>query len=857
MLYPIHRILRCRFVAVLGGALLLAPNAFAQTPVQNLPVAPPALPVPPVAAAPTTPVAPTAPVPATAPATAPAAPAPATTTSSPFAVPAKPALPGGVLAPPASAPVAPTVVAVPPPVPAPGDAPAVPFDPNAIVVNINGHNVPSDPAPQLIGGSVYVPLRGVLESLGAQVDYLPALGRIDIAQNGKTYSLRPGQSGAVSDGTLVDLAPSKMIGGRAFVPLRALAQLFGYGVAWQTATRTVAITSKDGLAIGSVDHREALNKAGNLGVMVDFAAFPPEELDALLDEVKASGATLIKFRFDWGALEPEKGAAFDWPTYDRIVKSARERGLTLIGILGDTAPWASVNITGDARVKRLSPPRTDATDAWTNYVTRVVGRYKNDVQAWQVWENPDALNFYSVPRTYRRLAALAIDAAHKSDKNAIIHLAEPGAVDLTFLDDLNKNGLTPKVDGISVYPVSSYQPGAIEAPEAFLRPYGVLRDTLAPRDGKKRDYWIGGVSYPALDDPNHPEFSERAQADFAVRALALGLAASEQKAFYNVLRDAPDSTNGRGLIRANGTPRLALSGVAALASAVGNLPFAGTLQSDDNAVVLLFDNKREGALVAWAPHGKGVLQLSALAMPSDSPNTIEVATRPDSQIIDSTGKSVPAPDGAIPLSSSPIIITRVGGETAKVAHVTTAALRLQNPLRFVGAGTATADLGKDGAETGINFRKYAGFGGEAQEVKEFDGKSGLTTKPATSALDPKTAKPFIHLDVDDDFLYNVSDVPVTLTVEVKRPPVVAQSIFTSTAGFRVEYDGVDGTKTTKWMQVEPGDGWATLTFDLPDAQFANSGGYDLMINAGGSKADLTFSRVAITRNVPTAIAQTP
>ncbi len=813
MFYPNHRLFRFRSLAVLGGALWLAPHAFAQTPLQNLPGAP-------VTSAPTTSPALAAPANSTAPVTA----APSTSGAAPVA-----------------------------------DVPSVaaaPLDPNAIVVNINGRVVSSDPSPQLLGGSVYVPLRGVLESLGAQVDFLPSVGRIDIVQNGKTYSLRPGQSGAIADGKLVDLAPSKTIGGRTFVPLRALAQLFGYGVAWQTQTRTVAITSKEGLAIGFVDHREALAKAGSVGVSLDFSSFPAEEVDALLDQAKASGATLLKFRFDWGTLEPEKDAVFNWPVYDRIVKSARERGFTLVGILGDTAPWASVNETGDARIKRLSPPRAEAFPSWSNYVTRVVGRYKNDVQAWQVWENPSASNFFSVPRTYRRLAALALDAARKSDKNAVIHLAEPGAVDLTFLDDLDKNGLTPKVDGVSVYPVAGYQPGTLEAPESFLRPYSAFRASLVPRDGKTRDFWIGGVSFPALDDPTRPEFSERAQADFAVRALALGLATG-QKAFYNVLRDAPDSKNGRGLIRADGTPRLALGAVAALSKAVGNLPFAGALQSDDNAVVLLFDNKLEGAIVAWSPRGAGRLQLSSLGIPSDSPDAIEVAIRPDSLVLDATGKFVPALNGAVALSSSPVIITRVGGETAKTLGVRPVSLLLQNPARFVGATSATAELGKDGEEAGLNFRKYARFGGEPQNTSEFDGKSGLTATPAISVFEPNTARQLIYLDVDDDFLYNAPGVPVTISVEVKRPPVQAQSLFSATSGFRIEYDGAGGQKTTKWTPVENGDGWTTITFEVPDAKFANNGGYDLLINAGGSKTPLTFARVTLTRNLPTAIAQTP
>ena len=785
------------FLAVCGGALLFSHSALAQAPLPDLP------PLPGAPAAP-------APAPATTPAEAEAT-APATTPT---------------------------------------------LDPNAIQININGRNVASDPAPRLIGGSVYVPLRGVLESLGAQVDYVPAQGRIDILQGGETYSLRPGQSGAISGTKIVPLAASKVIDGRAFVPLRALAQLFGFDVAWQSAIRTVAISSKAGLALGTVDHRLALAQAGNLGVTVDFSAFAPEQVDELLAQAKRTGVTVLKFRFDWDTLEPEKGAAFNWPLYDRIVKSAREQGFTIVGILGDTAQWASVSLTGDSRVKRLSPPRTDALPAWSNYVQRVVGRYKNDVQAWQVWENPSASNFFSVGRTYRSLASLAVDAAHKSDPKALVHLAEPGAVDLSFLSELNRNGLTPRFDGVAVYPVSGFQPGTVAAPEAFLRPYGALRSSLAPKDGKFRDFWVGGVSFPALNDANRPDFTERAQADYAVRALSLGLAASGQKAFYDVLRDDPSRQSGRGLFRADGTPRPALGGVAALGKAIGKLPFAGALKADDSAVVLLFDNKSEGTIVAWSPRGEGTLNLSTQGLPSDAPGAVEVATRPDSQVLDSRGTAVAAPNGSVVLTQSPVIITRVGGETAKM--IQSPSLQLQNPARFADTPSVSATLGANPLENGINFRKYANFGGAAQVVTEFDGKSGLTTKPPVSALDPNSAKPFIYLDVDDDFLYNAPGVPVTLSVEVKRPRPSVQSAISSEAGFRVEYDGAGGAKTTKWQLIEPGEGWTTVTFELPDAQFANSGGYDLLINAGGSKKALTFGTITLSRaNAATAIAQTP
>jgi hypothetical protein len=47
--------------------------------------------------------------------------------------------------------------------------------------------------------------------------------------------------------------------------------------------------------------------------------------------------------------------------------------------------------------------------------------------------------------------------------------------------------------------------------------------------------------------------------------------------------------------------------------------------------------------------------------------------------------------------------------------------------------------------------------------------------------------------------------------------------------------------------VEPGQGWAEYSFDIPDALLANRGGYDMMINTFGSKRNLVFSSITLRR----------
>ena len=422
------------------------------------------------------------------------------------------------------------------------------LDPNALLINIDGRVVTSDPAPLLQKGRTFVPLRGVLENLGARVNYVAAEKRVDIARGAQNVTLFLGTTRATVDGKTVEVEKPLLVNGRAFVPLRAVSELFGLRVAWLPATRTVAIYTGAAIMQAS-NHRSELAAAGPFGVAIDFTQFPVSDIPALLDSAKSAGAGLIKFRFDWGTLEPTKGAAFEWNLFDALVRGARQRDLRVIGILGDTAPWASVATSDYGNDKRQSPPRDAELPSWSNYVTRVVGRYAGDVQAWQVWENPDSVNFRSVERKYRALASLAAKAAHGADASALVYAAEPGGVDLDTVRGYNQNGLTAAVDGITVFPISRFQPYALAAPETFLKPYARLQTTLQV-PGKTRDYWVGGLGYPvALAYPGAAPndegqsalklFTPLAQADYLVKSTVLSLAAGSDKVFWGQLRDLP------------------------------------------------------------------------------------------------------------------------------------------------------------------------------------------------------------------------------------------------------------------------------------------------------------------------------
>jgi hypothetical protein len=763
-------------------------------------------------------------------------------------------------------------------------APPAPAQSSPVTININGHTIEADPPPILQKGSVFVPLRGVLEALGAKVTYNAASSRIDIAQSGKSYALRTGQGFATADSKVVPLSAAPLlVEGRAFVPLRSLAELFGFRVQWLPSTRTVAIgDSSSAPVLATSDHQAALASAGHFGIGIDFQDAAPADAEQLLNAARAAGATLVKFRFDWSTLEPKKGAAFQWPFYDRIVRGARQRGLTVIGVLGNSPHWATrLPNSKDALEWRNSAPLAKELPAWDNYVRRVVGRYKNDVQAWQVWENPATYNFRAgEARDYRIVTRRAIEMARQSDPKAVVLAAEPGGVNLGFVGELQRNGLMPSLSGVALYPVSQWQPGVTAQPEETLLPVATLMQDPKVRS---EEYWIGGLSRLCLELPDlqgekaetvfrskdhavraqlAERFTPQAQADYLVRAMTLALASGVDKIFWGSLRDEPkydlvdpvNSLYGGGLLHLDMTPRPSYEAYSQLARLLAGKRYLGALAMGPRALALVFEDAQsgEGSAVVWALSGAGEMQL-VLNPERDPgvPNSLYIATRADSKLLDATGTEVGGSAGSFALTTRPLWITQLSYKTVQALHDKAQGAP---PLRLVSNQTAEFPTGlravfapgAAGVEEGLAWRKYMGFRGAAEEFENAGDESGLKTTVSRDIYNPAAGRPYIYLDVANDYLYFAHGVPVRVTVELKRPPR-AEGTFAPQAGFNIQYDSPTGFKSTPWQTVEGGDGWATYTFEIPDASFANRDGYDLLINTWGSRQDLVFRSLTLSR----------
>ncbi len=114
---------------------------------------------------------------------------------------------------------------------------------NQINVTIDGAGQNYDVMPVNISGRVLVPMRGIFEALGAEVEWRDDLKTVYAAKGGKNVVVTIDSPNARIDGIGVkmDVAPA-IIEGRTMVPVRFVSEAMGEDVEWDDSTKTVIIT---------------------------------------------------------------------------------------------------------------------------------------------------------------------------------------------------------------------------------------------------------------------------------------------------------------------------------------------------------------------------------------------------------------------------------------------------------------------------------------------------------------------------------------------------------------------------------------------------------------------------------------
>jgi len=159
-----------------------------------------------------------------------------------------------------------------------------------------------------------------------------------------------------------------------------------------------------------------------------------------LDWVRMLGYNTVKQKFPWTDMEPEPGT-WDFSAADRIVQQVADRDLHLVVRLGQTPDWAAVE-PGTATAVIDTPPAD--LDAWANYCGTVAARYRGQIRAYQIWNEPNLAREWGAlppdPVSYVELLAACSQAIRTADPAAVLissGLSPTGNTDaLALRDDL-------------------------------------------------------------------------------------------------------------------------------------------------------------------------------------------------------------------------------------------------------------------------------------------------------------------------------------------------------------------------------------------------------------------------------------
>lgn len=118
---------------------------------------------------------------------------------------------------------------------------------NAFAVTVNVNSQPIDTEAVIVDGRTLVPVRGVFEALGYNVEWDNETKTATISNDTHNVVIVAGESTFTADGeTITPEVPQQIIEGRFMLPLRAVGESVNLDVQWNDETKTVDISKKSG-----------------------------------------------------------------------------------------------------------------------------------------------------------------------------------------------------------------------------------------------------------------------------------------------------------------------------------------------------------------------------------------------------------------------------------------------------------------------------------------------------------------------------------------------------------------------------------------------------------------------------------
>jgi hypothetical protein len=266
---------------------------------------------------------------------------------------------------------------------------------------------------------------------------------------------------------------------------------------------------------------DAATPKGFFGVMVNGPLDDPAvDLGAQAVDMQAAGVQSWRVELAWDKIEGTKGT-YDWTASDRKVLAAARAGIDVLGLALRAPAWAN-----GGSADPFVGPQDPATFA--AYLQALIGRYgpqgslwaehpeapRRAVRAWEIWNEPNLVNYFRTQpfaRPYAALLRAAYPAVKSADPGATVLMASMANYswrDLAKL--LDGGGPRLRFDAAGAHPFSG-------RPSNALKIVALNRQVLDRRGYRTVPLWLTELTWSSAKGKKTPltqnwETTERGQA---------------------------------------------------------------------------------------------------------------------------------------------------------------------------------------------------------------------------------------------------------------------------------------------------------------------------------------------------------
>jgi len=206
--------------------------------------------------------------------------------------------------------------------------------------------------------------------------------------------------------------------------------------------------------------------------------------DSYIDDyafMKKTNTSWIRQTFQWNHINNVQ-KEWDFSKFNKNMEEAEKNGAKVIAVLGYDAAWIH------KYKERTNHISAEQLPLFLNYVREVVTQYKDQVDAWEIWNEPNLFFWKGPDEDFFTLALEAAKIVKELDPDKPLLAGSTFQVPEAYIRNLNDYGIFDYADALSIHPYDmnpERTSGHIEKAKKLLSDLGL-----------KKELWITEVGYP-------------------------------------------------------------------------------------------------------------------------------------------------------------------------------------------------------------------------------------------------------------------------------------------------------------------------------------------------------------------------